>query len=220
MRRRLLAAALLAACAGASAAASQPIAAAASPAGTGPSAPRASPEQTAAPSQPSLVGSSVYIYSFLDFRQSQFSPQVLDQIDEQLEAALWARGTTSTVLRFKNTVVGSMYSQPKRRLFDPSSESAQVPVDEVIGENEAAERSFHAKYRLVEFPDDFKESEGAGQRFTIRWVLVDCSTGEILLNHAYTGKELIWWSNGERSESRAKAIIEAFLSTLRSHKLL
>lgn len=172
------------------------------------------------PAPPTLAGASVFIYSFLDFRESEFSPQLLDQIDEQLEAALRAHGANSTVLRFKNTTIGSMYAQPRRKLFGSSSQWDRVPVDEVIGENGPAERAFHAKYRLVEFPDDFEMFQTGGRRFTIRWVLVDCASGEILLNHAYTGKNLIWLSNGERAESRAKAIVGAFLSTLRDDRLL
>jgi hypothetical protein len=181
----------------------------------------ASPTAAANASKPSLVGTSVFIYSFLDFREAEFSPELLDEIDEQLETALKAHGTVSTVLRFKNSVVGTMYYPRRERpVFGRSSESDQVPVDEVIGENEAAERAFHAKYRLVEFPDDFQVWQAGWRRFTIRWILIDCSTGEVVLNHAYTGRNFIWLSNGERSESRGKTIVDAFVSTLRKYRLL
>jgi hypothetical protein len=221
MRRRLVAVALLAACACASAATSQPIAASASPAGGVQPTPSASPAQAANASKPALVGSSVYIYSFLDFREAEFSPELLDEIDERLEAALRARGTVSTVLRFKNSTIGAMYYPRRvRPVFGRSSESDQVPVDETIGENEAAERAFHPKYRLVEFPDDFQVWQAGWRRFTIRWILIDCSTGEVVLNHAYTGRNFIWLSNGERSESRGKTIVDALMSTLHNYKLL
>lgn len=166
-----------------------------------------------------MVNSSVYIYSFLDFREAEFSPEVLDDIDERLATALKAHGTVSQELRFGDSVIGAIYAQyGKQRLYGKSADS--VPVDEVIGENQAAERAFKPKYRLIEYPENFQFWQAGWRRFTIRWVLIDCATGQVVLNHAYTGKDFIWLNNGERAEGRGKTIVDAFLSTLRSYRLL
>ncbi|HTX50053.1 MAG TPA: hypothetical protein VME40_11770 [Caulobacteraceae bacterium] len=171
-------------------------------------------------SKPALVGSSVYIYSFLDVRETEFSPEVLSEIDQQLVAGLKASGTTSTVLRFKDSLTGASYAQltmmPAR---GRSSGSDLVPVAETIRSNQDAERAFNAKYRLIEFPSNF-EVIGAWRYYTIRWILIDCSTNRSIWSYAYSGRNMIWLSNGERADSRGKTIVDALLTALRNGKLL
>ena len=164
----------------------------------------------------SLSGSTIYIYSFLDVRDQEFSVPLLEEIDRQLSVALKSADVDSKLLRFKDSTVGFGFTQSKNiPIYGRYSSSELIPVEQTLASNQDDERSVGAKYRLIEFPANFEVS-GAWRFYSIRWILIDCANGKSVLDYIYKGRNMIWLINGERAGSRAKSIVDGVVSAMRA----
>jgi hypothetical protein len=181
------------------------------------------PPPVALPTSPAPPGpvaklntGDLYIYSFLDIREEGFSPQVLDQLDQQMTAALVSQGVQSHILRFKASTVGMYFSQSTSTpTYGATHSSDRIPVEQTITSNQVAERMFSVKYRLIEFPSDF-QIMGAWRYYKIRWILMNCTTNQIVWQYLYSGRNLILWNNSERAESRAKPLVDTLIAQLKT----
>ena len=183
-----------------------------------PAAPR--PPVMVAPAATKLQGAFVYVYSFLDVRDQQFGPRMLDQLDQQLTADLSAEGVSSKVLRFKDSTVGETFAQSGQQ---PGawgySGSDLIPVNQTIASNAADERATGARFRLIVFPANFS-TQGAWQFYDVRWILIDAATGVRVWQNVYKTSHLTWWRNDEDSVNRAKGMLAKVMADLKGTGLL
>lgn len=175
---------------------------------------RADDVSTPPAAAPRLQGKFIYIYSFLDVRESDFGPRFLDQIDAQLIADLKKGGAHAKVLRFKNSQTGQYYAFGRNVPMRGSMQTSdQVPVNETVRSNLSDEALAGANYRLIIFPSNF-EQMGAGQVYQIRFVLIDCATNKTVWQTFYVGKHLTWWKNDEGAQGRAKKLTDEIVAKM------
>ena len=171
--------------------------------------------QPGAPSHVRLSAAPLYIYSFLDVRERELNWKVITEIDRQLADALAASGVKSKVLHFKDATLGTNFSYGTAQPSPGEEVSFRIPVDETIKSNLADERELGARYRLIAFPARVDVS-GPWREYQIRWTLSDCSTGNIIWTYVYEGRTMIWYSDSERAQSRAKSFVDAVIFGLSS----
>jgi hypothetical protein len=172
------------------------------------------PLTTQAPTE-KLQNSKIYVYSFLDVREEYYSGKVLDQLDADLVGRLGEDMISLRILRFKNSPIGETYSAAQGL----GQDSTMIPVGPVIEQNQADEKAFDARYRLIIFPANFS-SVGAWRYYDIRWLLIDAKTGARLWNHLYSGKHLVMWSDSENAVARSKKILDELIKSLRADGLM
>jgi hypothetical protein len=165
--------------------------------------------------KPLLKGSFVYVYSFMDVREAEFGPQILNQLDSQLLAELDADGVRAKILRFKQSAVGQAYSQEEAithaapfEYHSPGSDL--VPVSKTIAANAPDEAATGAGFRLIEFPSSFS-TQGAWRYYGVRWDLIDATSGLRIWSRVYNGSHPVLFKNDEDAQSRAKAMLAAVI---------
>lgn len=163
-----------------------------------------------APGFESVRGAPVYIYSFLDAREDQFGPTMLDRTTYQLSEQLAEKGVRTQLLTFKESPLGLSY------VF--SDTTGMLPVDAVIRRNQPAEAALGAKYRLIIFPAAFNLYETA-QSYEIRWMLVDVVTDRIVWRTSTLGSRTIWSSNDEDAEQRATTLVSGVIAEMAASQL-
>ncbi|HEY3814015.1 MAG TPA: hypothetical protein VGL66_12390 [Caulobacteraceae bacterium] len=163
-----------------------------------------------------LSGSFVYIYTFLDVREVEFGPRLLDQLDSQLMADLEKGGARAKVLRFKASQPAQAYAFKTQFPVRGSVYSTDpISVDETIQSNLADEAAVGARYRLVEFPVSVSV-RGPHEYYAIRYTLIDCATGKTVWQVVNHGKHLIWVKVDEDAEGRARKMTEEVLEQLKT----
>ena len=186
----------------------------------------ATPPVTAAPVQanpaPSLRGSLVYVYTFLDARQKELGVRLVDEVNRRLVDDLNAQGVRTKVLRFVDSPEGSnIPSEDIERftmLFGLYSRNVNlgrsgffIPVPQIVEANRTDEIASGAKYRLIVFPQDI--NPGFGARYTIRWSLYDTATSQRVWSYAYGGHDFSiakpegYWA--DRAEKQLDEVIGA-----------
>ncbi|HZY17520.1 MAG TPA: hypothetical protein VFE82_03515 [Ramlibacter sp.] len=159
----------------------------------------------------SLKNARLQVYSFLDIRDVEFGPQMLNEVDRQLAAALSAESVQVRTLRFKESEPG--------KYFSSTNAGVRVPVGETISSNRVEEREFPADLRLIVFPSKMTLS-GAWKFYDVRWELQDVNTGRIVWTTTSHGKHLNAWKNDENPEERAKTIVDGIMNEFRGSKAL
>jgi hypothetical protein len=164
-----------------------------------------------------LSGSFLYVYSFLDVRQNEFTPKVLDQFDDDLTTRLNGAGITSKILRYTESAKGKdEFFAAKTQVGD---DSRAVPVSETIGGNLADERTTKARFRLIVFPANFTLS-GAWRFYDIRFILMDTATNKRLLEYTYSGQHLVMMRDSENAQARSRKILDAAFAELKAKGFL
>ena len=157
-----------------------------------------------------LKGARLQIYSFLDVREVELGPHMLDELDKQVVAALAKEGTTAQVLRFRQTETG--------RYFTASNTGMSIPVRQTIVGNLADEQAFGADYRMVVFPSNLRLS-GAWHFYDIEWEIRDARTGKVVWSTVSHGKHMNAVKNDEDPAERAGNFVRGFIEGLRASKL-
>jgi hypothetical protein len=158
-----------------------------------------------------LKGGKVIVYSFLDVRQAELGPTMLDEFDKQLVAALDHATVPSKVVRFRNTDAG--------RYFTFGDAGMNVPVKNTIQGNADDEKSFGAGYRLVIFPSEM-QIQGGWRSYDIRWEITDVHTGQVVWSTLSHGKHLVNWKIDENAAGRAQVLIDSFVTELKTAHLV
>ena len=164
---------------------------------------------------PHLAGSSVYIYSFLDAREMEFTRLVLDQINGDLKERLSAASVKTDELEFLKSPTGGGFSAG----MSVGQSSTTLPLRQVIVDTAAEEAQFGAQYRLIVVPAYFGIA-GAWRFYTIRWSLVDSHTGRVVWDYSYTGKHMVMWKNSENAKARSQKILDALFAELHAKSVL
>lgn len=158
-----------------------------------------------------LSGSSVYIYSFLDMRESTFGPKLLAEFDTQFAAALKASAVTSTTLHFRDSEHGGY--------FAPASGAVASPVRQTVYMNLANERKFGAGQRLTVEPIKIF-TQGAWHYYDIQWNLSDASTGKLIWTATSKGSHMNWVYGDENANERARKIVAEVIQQMQESKLI
>ena len=175
------------------------------------------PPPGADPLPAKLSGSFVYVYSFLDVRQNEYTPKVLGQFDDDLTTRLNAAGISSKILRYTESAKGKdEFVAAKTQVGD---DSRAVPVAETIGGNLADERTTKARFRLIVFPANFTLS-GAWRFYEIRFILMDTATNKRLLEYTYSGQHLVMMRDSENAQARSRKILDAAFAELKAKGFL
>jgi hypothetical protein len=178
----------------------------------------------ASTARPLLKGYFVYVYSFMDVRESEFGPRILNQLDKQLLTELDADGVPAKILRFKQSAVGRDYveeapsSHPAPFEYHTQS-SALVPVARTIAANAPDETAVGAGFRLIEFPLSFS-TQGAWRYYAVRWDLIDVASGNQVWSKVYNGSQPASLGSGEDAQSRASAMLKAMIADFKKAGLL
>lgn len=160
---------------------------------------------------PSIRGSKVYAYSFLDLRDSELGSTMLSQIDSQLAQSLASASVSLKVLRFKDSDIGRSYAT--------TNGGMSIPVRQTIESNLSDEKAYGTEYRLVVFPSKITLS-GAWKFYDIRWDLIDVKTGNRVWGSSSQGKHLTMWKNDEDPEGRAKVIVDGVIAEFKKSGLI
>jgi hypothetical protein len=164
-----------------------------------------------------LPGSSIYVYSFLDVREKEYTPKVLDRFDAALTERFGALKVSTKILRYNKVKEKQGEFFANNTSFGSSSQN--IPVEQTIYRNLAEERAAQTRYRLVIFPANF-ESAGSWRYYEIRFVLMDTQGGRRVFEYSYTGRHMVLLSESENSEARSTKILDAFFSELGNKGIL
>jgi hypothetical protein len=158
-----------------------------------------------------LKNSRLYVYSFLDIRDTQFGPNLLTEFDAQLTRELSSAAVTAKVLRFKESETG--------RYATISNSQMTVPIKDTIKNNAENERALGADFRLIIFPSQMTLS-GAWTIYDVRWDLYETKTGKLVWATTSHGKHMNAWKRDEEPQSRAKTIVDGIMAELKNSNLI
>jgi len=178
----------------------------------------------ASANRPLLKGYFVYVYSFMDVRESEFGSKILDQLDKQLLAELGADGVPAKILRFKQSAVGHDYVEEAPNAGPPPFEyhtqsSALVPVARTVAANAPDETATGAGFRLIEFPLSFS-TQGAWRYYAVRWDLIDVASGNRVWSKVYNGSHLASFGSDGDVQNRASAMLKTMIGDFKKAGLL
>jgi hypothetical protein len=159
----------------------------------------------------------LYIYSFLDVRESSLGKKMLAQLESQLSEALKKERVDVRQLWYGRSKTAAEYAlteAPQFSTYGTSNSSVRVPVRETLVANRDEEAQFGAQHRLIVFPSQTR-STGTGAAYSIRWDIVDVTTGKVLWSTTSTTHNVNWASNDELPVERAKAIVEGIVVEMR-----
>lgn len=163
-----------------------------------------------------IGGASVYVYSFLDVRQDEFTPKVLDNFDAALTSRFNGTTVSSKILRYAQAKQAAGQFAARRSL--QGSDNQMIPVAETILRNRADEESQKADYRLIIFPSNFVSS-GAWRAYEIKFVLVNIANNQTVLDYTYQGRHMVVFKESENADGRTNKILESFFVEMRSKGL-
>lgn len=164
-----------------------------------------------------LPGSLLYVYSFLDVRETEFTPKVLDQFDAALTTRLAALKVSSKILRYNKAKQDEGEFVANNTSF--GADSRMIPVAQTIDRNLADERAAQARYRLIVFPAKF-ETAGVWRFYEIRFILMDTEDNRRVFEYVYAGKHMVMLKNSENAEARSKKILDATFTELQDKGFL
>jgi hypothetical protein len=154
---------------------------------------------------------SVYIYSFLDVRESLIGKNMLQELETQLGERFERNGVKVEQLWFSRSPLRrevSLNEEPARSgSIYTSSSTMRVPVAETIRSNASAEVAFSPRYRLTVFPA-LSRATGAGTGYKIYWDLFDVTTNKLVWRSDSDVHNLNMWKSDEMPKERAKAIVD------------
>lgn len=145
---------------------------------------------------PALGGANVYVYSFLDLRNSDLGTRMVQEVNTQLVAQLAAHTVTAEVMTYAQASEGKV----------PPFGTVMVPVGEIVQSNLGREQEFGAEFRLIIMPSQMN-LYGATQSYEVNWSLVEIATGETVWSTTMRGDRTVWWSQDEDYQSRAETVV-------------
>jgi hypothetical protein len=161
---------------------------------------------------------SIYIYSFMDVRETEFGPQYLKEVEQQLGPALEKHGIRSQQLWFKRSPVAKEYSMADTPTA-PLRSSKRVPIAEVIRENIPNEKAFGGTHALILFPSSVRAT-GSGALLTVRWDLYDGETHNLEWSTLSDSNHYNWIKNDEAPKERAALFVEGALQQMKKSGII
>ena len=167
------------------------------------------------PAPKSIRDTPIYVYSFLDVREAEFSRKVIDAVNAGLLERLKAINSTGTLLEYRKTPRGEFIAD-KSAL---GRSSTAIPVREVVADNVEAEIMASTRLRMIIFPKSF-EASGSWRFYTIRWMLFVAGNSQPFWDFSYRGEHVTFWSEKGNTEARAKKILDAAFKDLEAKGLI
>lgn len=159
---------------------------------------------------PAITGAQVYVYSFLDIRNSDLGAAMVAAVNQQLVARLAERGVEAQVLT---------YSEATGKPVAGWAGTVSVPIAQILAEHRDEETSFGADYRLIIMPASMN-LYGANQSYQIRWSLVDAASDREMWMTTLRGDRTVWWSQNEDAEARAATFVNGVIAEMTGSGLL
>ncbi|MBB6342983.1 hypothetical protein HNP49_003171 [Pseudomonas fluvialis] len=159
----------------------------------------------------SLKGTELYVYSFLDVRESFFGPNLLLEFSKQLSSNLNNLGVSTKISSFKETEVGKYYIN--------TNADTVIPAQQAIAKNESIEKLYDTENRLIIFPSKMTINQ-AVISYEIRWELVDAKTGKIIWSTMSEGLHMNAWVPDEDPQPRAKKIVDAIITEMQRNRMI
>jgi hypothetical protein len=169
----------------------------------------------APPAAPTVRDQPIYIYSFLDLREIEFTRKVLDALDSGLKDRLHAVNADATILEYRQTPQGEFLSDS----LSVGQSSTAVPVRAVIAANATQEAATGAKLRMVIFPSRY-DVAGAWRFYDIRWLIYAVGSNKPVLDYTYHGKHLVMLKNSENATGRANKLLDAVFDEMKAKGLI
>jgi hypothetical protein len=163
------------------------------------------------PATLSLRGTKILFYDFLDVREAEYTPAVLNEVESQLTQELGQDSINVHLVRFKDT--------PPGLTFANAIGGAMIPVAEVINSQKTKEAEIGIRYRLIAFPSDY-QSIGSWRHYSIRWLVIDATNDQIILRSEYSGKHLVMWKESENAVARGKKLVDHIIMEMRAKSLI
>ena len=160
----------------------------------------------------------LYIYSFLDVRQSNLGDNYLTMFEMLLAEELSKRNVNSKQLWFNRSQTARHTAMIDTvTLANPyqRSSTTQVPVRRTIVENLADETSFGARYRMTLFPKSISNNA-----YAVHIDIEDVATGKLVWYATMNGRNLNWVMADEVPEQRARLTVQSIVEALDGSHLL
>lgn len=160
----------------------------------------------------------VYIYSFLDVRESNLGRNYLAQFERILDDELQKRQVRSKQLWFKKSGTALHTAMIDKATFTSlyvRQSTTEVPVKRTIAENMADEASFGANYRLILFPKNISNNT-----YEVHLDIEDTATGRLLWYATMKGGNFNWVIQDEVPEQRARLAVQSLIEALDKSHLL
>ncbi len=154
---------------------------------------------------PSIVGSQVYIYSFIDLRETDFGDAMVNAVNRQLVERLAERSVVAQVVSYAETTAGKFTAR--------GGGSVMIPVAEIIASRLEEEAAMGADYRLIIVPSQIT-IYGATQQYDVRWELVNVTSGRVVWMTALRGNRTVWYSHNEDAEGRAATFVNGVIAEM------
>lgn len=163
------------------------------------------------PTHVTLVGSQVYVYSFLDIRNSEFGTRMVRAANEQIVEGLGARGVQSEFITYHQTEAGMATTS--------EGGSMVIPIDQIVASRRAYEQQIGADFRLLVIPSQMLVNSAAHD-FEVRWVLVDTSDNRTVWQSTLRGSRTVWvGGNDSDPENRARRFVEGLFVQMQQRGL-
>lgn len=154
---------------------------------------------------------SIYIYSFLDLREGYVGSNFQLNVRRMLAEALDRKGVRNAQLWFNESPLRAQYILEAKRVNSLVS-STRIPVNEVIAENQSAERAFGDTHRLIIFPVFI--SSANGQTLQVRWDVYNTLNNYMEWSTTTETFRTIWWSADENAVERAREFVDSIISEM------
>ena len=159
---------------------------------------------------PAITGTQVYVYSFLDIRNSDLGAAMVAAVNQRLVARLGERGVEARVLT---------YSEATGKPVAGWAGTVSVPIAQILAEHRDEETSFGAEYRLLIMPASMN-LYGANQSYQIRWSLAEVASDREMWMTTLRGDRTVWWSQSEDAEARAATFVDGVIAEMTGSGLL
>lgn len=169
-------------------------------------------------SQSNLQLDKLYIYSFLDVRQTNLGDNYLTMFEMLLAEELTKRNVNSKQLWFNRSQTARHTAMIDTvTLANPyqRNSTTQVPVRRTIAENLADETSFGARYRMTLFPKSISNNA-----YAVHIDIEDVATGKLVWYATMSGRNLNWVMADEVPEQRARLTVQSIIEALDGSHLL
>ncbi len=159
---------------------------------------------------------SIYVYSFLDLREKEIGKLFLSEVERLLGEEFEKRSIKQAQFWFERSSIRGEFalsSAPAGRTWMGPRSEMRVPVREVIQANTNNEQALGATHRLIIFPSG-TVTGGLGPNFSVKWDLIDTSSGHLNWTASSHSTSTNWVNNDENALERARSFVSDFFAQM------
>jgi hypothetical protein len=167
---------------------------------------------TDAAASPGARVTSLYVYSFLDLRESDLGSEFMKQFERILGDELRRHGVKSRQVWYAR-----LPSDQLRPLTDSGMQ--RLPVAKVVADHARQETEFGATHRLVIVPTEIKH-QGHWVFIDMRADVIDRATGNIVWTTHANARHTAFSSVNDNAEERARQLAGGLVEAMRKAGLV